>query len=187
MRDIHRPSGLNRVNVASCLFIAAALLPAGWARANSAHEAGLKAKLTYNLARFAQWPAATFASPTDPLVICVAHASDTVAAAFSALQGQLVAGRPITVVLRPEGAIRPCQVLFVQDMGARGGPTWPAFSAGAAALTIGDSEGFVSRGGMVELVNVNDALRFDVNLKNLRTAQIGLSSQVLKLARQVRE
>jgi YfiR/HmsC-like len=169
------------------LFIAAALLPAAWARADTAHEAALKARLTYNLARFAQWPASTFASPSDPLVICVAHASDTVAAAFGALEGQLVAGRPITVVLRAEGAIRPCQVLFVQDMGTRGGPAWPAMAAGAAALTIGDSEGFATRGGMVELVNVNDTLRFDVNLKTLRSAQIGLSSQVLKLARQVRE
>lgn len=175
------------MNRARRLFIAAALLPAGWVRADTAHEAGLKAKLTYNLARFAQWPASTFASPTDPLVICVAHGSEALAAAFTELEGQLVAGRRINVVLRPEGAIRPCQVLFVQDMGTRGGPSWPALAAGVPALTIGDGEGFASRGGMVELVNVNDTLRFDVNLKTLRGAQIGLSSQVLKLARQVRE
>ncbi len=177
----------NRVNHTRRMLLAATLLPAGWARADDAYEAGLKAKLTYNLARFAQWPASSFASPTDPLVICVAHASDAVAAAFSALEGQLVAGRPVNVVLLPDGAIRRCQVLFVQDQGARGGPSWPAFAAGATALTIGDSEGFASRGGMVELVNVNDTLRFDVNLRTLRNAQIGLSSQVLKLARQVRE
>ena len=48
-------------------------------------------------------------------------------------------------------------------------------------------EWIASHGGMVELVNVNDALRFDVNLKALRGAHLGLSSQVLKLARQVRE
>jgi hypothetical protein len=168
------------------LCLAAALLPTGWARANTAHEAALKARLTYNLARFAQWPASAFASPTAPLVICVAHASDTVAAAFGALEGQLVAGRPVVVVLRPDGAIRACQVLFVQDTGARGGTAWLA-TAGAPALTIGDGEGFASQGGMVELVNFNDTLRFDVNLKILRNAQINLSSQVLKLARQVRE
>jgi len=179
--------GVKDANLTRRCFVAAALLPAGWARADGAHEAGLKAKLTYNLARFAQWPASTFSSPNDPLVICVAHASEAVAAAFTELEGQPVAGHRINVVLRPEGAIRPCQVLFVQDMGARGGPQWPAFAAGAAALTIGDSEGFAARGGMVELVNVNDTMRFDVNLKNLRSAQIGLSSQVLKLARQVRE
>lgn len=175
------------LTLAQYLFIAAALLAAAWARADTAHEAGLKAKLTYNLARFAQWPASTFASPTDPLVICVAHGSAAVAAAFAELEGQLVAGRRIDVVLRPDGAIRPCQVLFVQDSGDRAGSPWPAYAAGSPALTIGDSEGFVSRGGMVELVNVNDTLRFDVNLRALRGAQIGLSSQVLKLARQVRE
>jgi hypothetical protein len=54
-------------------------------------------------------------------------------------------------------------------------------------LTLGAVDGFLSQGGMVELVNVNDALRFDVSLKAVRSAQLALSSQVLKLARQVRD
>ena len=54
-------------------------------------------------------------------------------------------------------------------------------------LTISDTEGFAARGGMVELVDDNDSIRLDVNLRALRASQLGLSSQVLKLARQVRE
>jgi hypothetical protein len=40
---------------------------------------------------------------------------------------------------------------------------------------------------MIEVVNVNDALRFDVNLAALRAAGLALNSQALKLARQVFE
>jgi hypothetical protein len=36
-------------------------------------------------------------------------------------------------------------------------------------------------------VAVNDAIRFDVNLAALRAARLTLSSQVLRLARRVRE
>ena len=63
--------------------------------------------------------------------------------------------------------------------------TWPA--AGEPVLTLGTVDGFIARGGMVEIVNGDDSLRFDVNLKTLRAAQLGVSSQVLRLARQVRE
>ena len=40
---------------------------------------------------------------------------------------------------------------------------------------------------MVELVDDNDSIRLDVNLRALRASLLDLSSQVLKLARQVRE
>jgi hypothetical protein len=40
---------------------------------------------------------------------------------------------------------------------------------------------------MVELVAVDDAIRFDIHMGALRRARLSLSSQVLKLARQVRE
>ena len=60
-------------------------------------------------------------------------------------------------------------------------------AGGAPALLVGALDGFAQQGGMVELVNVNDALRFDVNLAALRNAHLGLSSQVLKLARQLHD
>ena len=40
---------------------------------------------------------------------------------------------------------------------------------------------------MVEFVPVNDSIRFDINMAAVRQAQLTISSQVLKLARQVRE
>lgn len=169
------------------LLLAAALLPAAPAWAQTLNEARVKAKLALSLARFTQWPPTAFASPSEPLQLCVLQRSDSLRTAFGELTGQTVAGRPVRVLLELPPAIAGCHLLFVHDAAERDGGLPPAALAGAPVLTIGDGDGFAARGGMVELVNVNDAIRLDVNLKALRAAQLELSSRVLQLARQVRE
>lgn len=151
-----------------------------------ASEAEAKARFAVTLARFVQWPAGAFATESAPLRLCVLQDSPAVAAAFTGQRGVLVAGRPLSVQLVAPGAPAACELLFVDGSAARDYASNPP-GGELPMLTIGALDGFLSRGGMVELVNVNDALRFDVNLKALRSAHLGLSGQVLKLARQVRE
>lgn len=150
------------------------------------NEAEAKARFTLTLARFVQWPAAAFPSDGAPLRLCVLHNSPAVAAAFGSQQGAVVAGHPLNV---NTGAIaRPsCDLLFVDSSASRAAAE-PLLAPGERPmLTLGATDGFLSQGGMVELVNVDDTLRFDVSLRALRSAHLGLSGQVLKLARQVRE
>lgn len=166
--------------------IAAALLPGLDAHAQTLNEARVKARLTLTLARFTQWPAAAFATSTDPLLLCVAHRSEALVTAFEELGAQTVAGRPVKIVTSTP-APGACHALFVHESAEGGSAAALTALATQPVLTIGDGDGFAARGGMVELVNVNDATRLDVNLKALRAARLELSSQVLKLARQVRE
>jgi hypothetical protein len=150
-------------------------------------EAEAKARFTLTLARFVQWPASGAVVDGAPLQLCVMHNSPAVAAAFASQHGVVVAGHPLHV---NTGAIAPgalCDVLFVDGSAARAAAQPFLLTAERPMLTLGAVDGFLSQGGMVELVNVNDALRFDINLKALRRAHLGLSGQVLKLARQVRE
>ena len=169
-------------------FVAAALCwQSVYAPAQTPGDARVKARLALTLARFTQWSPAAFATPTEALTICVLHRSEPLAEAFAELGGQAAAGRSVKVTLNPEKLPGSCHVLFVHESSTRASAAALATIADAPILTIGDAEGFAARGGMVELVNVNDAIKLDVNLKALRSAQLGLSSQVLKFARQVRE
>ena len=172
--------------VAACVLLPATL---AWtpARAQSPNDARLKARLALTLSRFTQWPASAFASPSEPLAICVLHRSEPLFEAFGELTGQSAGGRVVRVGSNPDKIAGACHVLFIHESADRASHAVLLAAAAQPLLTIGDSEGFAARGGMVELVNVNDTLRLDVNLKALRAAQLGLSSQVLKLARQVRE
>lgn len=149
-------------------------------------EAEAKVRFAITLVRFVQWPAGAAAEP-GALRLCVIHRSPALAAAFAARHGSAVTGRPLEVVAGD--AVRPaaCDVLFVDASAGSSGSEALAAFAGGPVLTLGTLDGFLSRGGMVELVNVDDALRFDVALKPLRAARLGLSSQALKLARRVQE
>lgn len=157
-------------------------LLAATARAQPLPETQLKARLVVSLSRFAQWPGA--ATAAEPLRLCVAQQDAAVVQVFAQLDGQVINGRRIQLVKAPP--VAGCQVLFVDASAARPAELVRA-AAGSATLTIGDGDGFIAQGGMVELVLVNDAMRFDVNLAAMRPVQMALSSQVLKLARQVRE
>lgn len=161
-------------------------------------ESGVKARLVLSLARFVQWPTSVGAEP-GVLRLCVAARQAEAAAAFTGFDGQSIAGRTVRVLPLsasvPGSASAstpststgpPCHVLYLHSSADRAAELL-AQAGRAPTLTIGDTEGFLAHGGMVELLHTNDAIRFDVNLKALRTAQLELSSQVLKLARQVRE
>lgn len=156
-------------------------------QAQAPAEFTVKARMVLSLARFVQWPAAD-AADGGQLRLCVAARQPEVISAFAGVHGQSLAGRLVQV--KPVSAVAAdgpaCHVLFVHGSAER--PADVLAQAGrAATLTVGDAEGFLNRGGMVELMLVNDAIRFDVSLRPMRAAQLVMSSQALRLARQVRE
>ena len=176
------PRGLPRGLRVLCLAGALAAT-AGSAGAQAQGEAALKVRITLSMTRFTQWPGGAGAG-ADSLRLCVAQRDPAIAQAFGEVDGQMVNGRRIQVTRAAPMA--GCNVLFVHASADRPAELIRA-GGGSGALVIGDAEGTLAHGGMVELVAVNDALRFDVNMVAVRQAQLALSSQVLKLARQVRE
>ena len=168
------------------LLLAAAtgLLTSSPARGQATTEAHVKARMAFNLARFTQWPAQAFAEAAAPQLWCTAVRDGALAGALAALGGETVGGRPIRLQPYPPSTASGCHVLYVDAEMERESSALLAEAANLPVLTIGDGEAF-SRRGIVGLVNVNDAIRFDINLSRMRAAQLNISSQVLKLARRV--
>lgn len=182
MKPLPRRRGSRVAAGAIVTALFAAALGALPVRAQSG-DAAAKARFAVTLARFVQWPAGT---EQAPLRLCVLQNSAALAGAFQAHDGARVGGRRVAVVLRPAGA-SACDLLFVDDSGARAAAPLLAEADHRPLLTLGAVDGFLAMGGMVELVNVDDALRFDVDLHTIRRAGLDLSSQALKLARRVRD
>jgi hypothetical protein len=150
-------------------------------------EAAAKARFAVTLARFVQWPASPVGAE-GPLRLCVLQRSPALASAFAVHDGAAVGSRRLVIVFEPGAADMPaCDLLFVDASAAAAAGPLLTQAAQRPVLTIGAVDGFLGRGGMIELVNVDDALRYDVDLGAVRRAGLGLSSQVLKLARRVRE
>lgn len=166
-----------------CAAVAALLLgiaaPAG---AQTSSESALKLRLVLTLSRFVHWPAPAAGGQT--LDLCVAARRGELDPAFTAADGQSVGSRRVRLLR--DGSSPECDVLYLTSDAERA-PALLRAQTGRPVLTVSDADGFLARGGMVELVLVNDALRFDVRLDTLRAAGLGLSSQVLRLARQVQD
>jgi hypothetical protein len=57
---------------------------------------------------------------------------------------------------------------------------------GSKVLTVGDQPEFLKRGGMIQFVLEGNRVRFQVNLTAAKKAGLNLSSELLKVAADVR-
>ena len=118
--------------------------------------------------------------------ICLANADSALEEAFSTLDGRQVNDQRISVYrLASLKEAAGCQVFYLQQGGApislhqlsRRNP---------GLLTIGDDENFLQQGGIIQLVEEQNRLQFDINLTQLQQADFNISAQLLKLARNAR-
>jgi hypothetical protein len=169
------------------LLLALALaLPTSGARAQSAkdRELLLKAAFLYNFAKFVEWPASAFSSPSAPLTVCV-HGDDVLAVVGAAMKGKTVNNRPLAVVNQHRAAPPVCHIGFVTDNESAASEV--AHLAVGQTLTVSDVNGFVEAGGMVGLVIVDNKIRFEVNLRAARAAGLRIQAALLRLATDVIE
>src|SRR6266478_110303 len=76
----------------------------------------LKPVFIYNFAKFVEWPAETFSSPTDPIVIGLIGENPFNLYLEEATRGKTINNRPFVVKrVRLVGEARSCHVLFVAD------------------------------------------------------------------------
>jgi YfiR/HmsC-like len=172
------------------IVVAAALV--GWPGPPAASAAGMniaagqreymiKAAFIYEMVKATQWPKAR----ADSLVICVLG-RDPFGAAWESIAGKPVGGRQlqVTTLQGPKG-LGGCDVLFV---GTSERPRWSQIHADLAArpiLTVSEMTGFSRDGGMVTLMNVDNRLRFDVNLRAVRDAGLSINTDALEQANAV--
>jgi len=169
-----------KTSIACGLAVLAVLMPAG---AQPSLENPVKAAYLSKFAPFIEWPAGAFATPTAPLVICVAGADPLGANLDRAVQGQKTGEHPLTVrrLAEPEAAA-DCHILYTADPLVAGA----ALEAAAArpVLTVTDSGLPVQ--GMISFVRVGNNLRFDIDEARAQEARLVISSKLLALARTVR-
>ncbi len=158
---------------------------AGVSLADTAEEDSIKAGFVLNFAKYTEWPAAALGA--SELRVC-ALGAQPLSGRLSQLQGRQAQGRDIRVRTSTRSdELRDCHVLFVAA-GEEGRMDALLRTLGLApVLTVGDGNDFVESGGMIGLKQRAGRIRFDINLGAARRAGLNLSSQVLKLADEVRQ
>jgi hypothetical protein len=140
-------------------------------------EYRVKAAYLNNFLKFVEWPAV----PGDgPVTICVAGRNPFGGALAATIDGEQVAGRPVTArtITTPGPG---CHLLFVPE----GAPAADYLRAaqGSPTLTVGESPDFIRRGGMINFVREGPNIRFEIDAAAAERAGLRISSRLLRLAR----
>lgn len=158
------------------------LIPAlsyGEARA----DINLQVALSYNFAKFTKWPASQAA---EDLTFC--YYNKDFAEGFARLAGKKVAGSSIKIHhLTDVNDINGCQLVYLDQTDPESVQKVLLASRDKNVLTISDNKGFVGVGGMIELVAVDNRMKFKIDQSELKRAGLGMSAKVLKLALDVKQ
>jgi hypothetical protein len=146
-------------------------------------EQDLKAAFIFNFAQFVEWPVKAFPDSDAVFVIGVAGSVPMEEALTELTRGEKVRGHAIEVrkIRNPTEAAQ-AHILYI-------GPTessrWPEFARrvrSSPVLTVSDTDGFCRTGGIIELFNKENKIRFRANPASAKQAELVLSSKLLRLA-----
>lgn len=176
---------MRRLRRLAALILVAAQMVGVPARAAppAATEYELKAAFLFNFAKFVDWPADVF-NATDALNVCVLGDDPFGEQLDRAFVGKSVHDRPVVVQRHDRlDQTRGCHVLFIGATEERrlGRFTPP----GGPVLTVGETDEFLRRGGIVAFDMEENRLRFEINADAADAAGLKISSQLMKLATRI--
>jgi hypothetical protein len=185
-----------QITIVSLLFGAlaasVALLPVAVslsAQIARANEAELKAAFLYNFIKFTEWPREQMANKKDPFVIGVLGKDPFGAALDRAIEGETFQQKPIVVrrFARMDESVGNSHALFIGVSEESNLPVILKLLDGQAILTMSEIETFIEQGGGIELQKEGNKLAFEVNVGAARRAGLGISAQLLRLAKLVKQ
>jgi hypothetical protein len=155
-------------------------------RAQAQEASQVKAAFLYNFAKFVEWPPGAFADDRAVITLCLFD-RDPLAGALATLQGKVVQGRTLQVRrCRNVGELKGCQIFFASASEQSGLAQAFGVLKGLPVLTVTDTvDNFAKLGGIINLIPVEDKIRFEISVDNARQARLKISSQLLKLANPV--
>lgn len=153
--------------------------------ADSNREYQLKAAYLLNFARFVYWPEQSFETDNSAFTICV-YGENPFEGALNKLSSKQINNRPIEIRLLAQEKVEPeCQIAFFSET-AR--PIYAAIKQQLPShvLTVSEYDGFSEDGGMIEFIQVNNKIRFEINLTSSTAHGIKYRSQLLEVAERLR-
>ncbi len=151
-----------------------------------ATEADVKAAYLFNFGKFIKWPPASN-SAGSAFTICILGRDPFGPVLDATVSGERINGKNASVRrIDSVRQVQSCQILFISSSEeSRLKTLLPELNPGV--LTVSDVPHFLDRGGMVQFVLDGNRVRFEVNLAAAEKAGLTLSSELLKVATNVRK
>jgi hypothetical protein len=153
---------------------------------NRMSEYDVKSAYLFNFGKFIRFTPSEAVSKRQSFDICIVgedplgHTLDNLTA------NEQLDGKPVRVArLKTAAEARGCAIAYISASEGTRITTDLDALRGQAVLTVSDAADFLQHGGMIQFVLVANHVRFNVNLGAVRSAQLSLSSELLKVAKSV--
>ena len=157
------------------------------ASAQTIDEYQVKAAFLYKFANFVEWPPLTFKTDRDPVRICVLGQDPFDGALGKAVGGKTVLGRPFAVTgISSASQAADCQILFISSSERKRLGLIFSELRPTGILTVGETDGFAAKGGIVNLKLEDGRVRLEINIEAAARAKLRINSRVLSLAQIVK-
>ena len=149
-------------------------------------EYQLKATYLGKIPSFVEWPPDATSTRKAAFQLCTVGAYPFGTKLAQEVGGVTVGGRKIELRwARKEQELDSCEMVFFSRSEATHYGKILDGLKGKSVLTVGESEGFLEAGGMVELIFANNRLQMEVNLVAARNANLKMDARLLALAKRV--
>jgi uncharacterized protein DUF4154 len=145
-------------------------------------ENQVKSAYLYNFGKFVEWPAkATSVGEFFP--ICALGDDNFGSTLETTIAGESINGKKVLVkrVAKPQDALS-CRILFISSSQQSRVKEILAELDNTSVLTVSDMPEFTQLGGMIQFVVEANKVRFEVNLTSAERTGLTLSSELLKVA-----
>jgi hypothetical protein len=151
-------------------------------------EYQVKAAFLYNFAKFVEWNADAFKDATDPIVICIAGDTLISRPLEAAVTGKMVESRAF-VVRKVSDAPHAggCHILFISSGERKRSREILGGLKASGTLTVGETPGFISDGGIINFKLDGGKVRFEINADAAGQERLRISSKLLSLAQIVKK
>jgi hypothetical protein len=151
-----------------------------------ASESQVKAAYLYNFVKFIEWPLADVPQGANPIRLCVLEDKGFEQTLRQVVNGKLIGLHPVTVTqLNAAGQARGCQILFIALSHRKDASHALEELRDTSVVTVGEMDGFIKAGGIINFVLDDDHVRFQVNEKAAARAGLRVSSRLLSVAKLV--
>jgi hypothetical protein len=152
------------------------------AQAPPNREYQLKAVFLYNFTQFVEWPANSFTSDQAPMTIGILGTDPFGSYLEETIAGEKINGHPLRIQhYNTVEEIGVCQILFINVADKNKREQIIAKLKGRNILTVSDAPDFLSQGGMIRFFTRQDKIKLQVNLEETKTANLVISSKLLRL------
>jgi hypothetical protein len=174
----------------AALWVAAAIIslsvpPDAFAQ-STIDEYKLKAAFIFHFAQLTDWPENDRTENQRELFVCTLGNDPFDGELESTVAGKVIGSRTLRVRHVKEATeAKDCQIVFIAGNEMKRLPELLFQLSNAPVMTIGEADGFIQRGGMLNFIEEGSKMRFEINLAPADRAGLKISSRLIVLAKNV--